>query len=593
MIAGVFPIFRQLAPYIRPYTPVLAGAVVAMLCVDIIAYGVPLAIGHITDNVYPAVAADPSALPQLWLFGGALLAAALVRGVVVHLMVRGYWAAAELLVRDLRNALYFKLQHLDMTFYDRSRTGDLMSRATYDIQLIRNFFAFGIEHRIRIVLISATVFVLMVRLNWRLALAVYTVIPLFVGAILYYSNRMGRAVQRQQRQMGRLNSRLQESVTGIRVIKAFAVEETEISRFDGENRAMLERDLEAALPQAYLNPILLVTEGVGAAVLLAVGGVQVVNGTTQLGTLVAFVTYLGIMGFPLRILAFNTAMVNLARAAAGRITEILDRPDQLRHDRGARRTRISGALTFHHVSFRYKDGPCVLEDVNLHMEPGSHIGLFGLTGSGKSSLISLIPRFYLPTEGSISIDGIPIEEWELQTLRSQVGTVLQETFLFSATIRENIGFGRPDADEETIVAAARAAEIHDFITTLPDGYETMIGEHGVGLSGGQRQRIAIARTIVQDPRILILDDCTSSLDAATERHIQDQLRRLMHDRTTIIVGQRLTTLSLADRIIVLNDGTVQDMESHEVLLTRNDLYRRTWHQQRAAAEADTGEEPYR
>lgn len=571
----------------------LVVAIAAMILVDVIAYGVPIAIGYVTDNVYPTIASDPSRLPLLWYIGAALLAAALLRGVVVHVMIRSFWSLAESVVRDLRNALYFKLQHLDMAFYDRARTGDLMSRATYDIQLIRNFLAFGIEHRVRIILISVTVFGLMVWQDWRLALAVYTVIPVFVGAILYYSTRMREAVAHQQRQMGQLNSRVQESVTGIRVIKAFAVEPQEMERFDQENSAMLNRDLDAALPQAYLNPILLVTEGVGSVVLLAVGGMRVMNGETPLGTLVAFVAYLGIMGFPLRILAFNTAMVNLARGAADRVTEILSLPDQLRHDSGSRRSAIAGRLTFDHVSFRYERGPCVLDDVSFSLAPGSHVGVFGLTGSGKSSLISLIPRFYLPTEGRIRIDGIPIEAWELETLRSQVGTVLQETFLFSATIRENIGFGRPDADMDTIAAAAVAAEIHDFIESLPDGYETLVGEHGVGLSGGQRQRIAIARTIVQDPRILILDDCTSSLDAVTERHIQDQLRRLMHDRTTIIVGQRLSTLSLADRIIVLNDGTVQDVESHDVLLERNDLYRRTWHQQRAAAEVETGEEPSR
>ncbi len=571
----------------------LVVAIAAMILVDVIAYGVPIAIGYVTDNVYPTIASDPSRLPLLWYIGAALLAAALLRGVVVHVMIRSFWSLAESVVRDLRNALYFKLQHLDMAFYDRARTGDLMSRATYDIQLIRNFLAFGIEHRVRIILISVTVFGLMVWQDWRLALAVYTVIPVFVGALLYYSTRMREAVAHQQRQMGQLNSRVQESVTGIRVIKAFAVEPQEMERFDQENSAMLNRDLDAALPQAYLNPILLVTEGVGSVVLLAVGGMRVMNGETPLGTLVAFVASLGTMGFPLRILAFNTAMVNLARGAADRVTEILSLPDQLRHDSGSRRSAIAGRLTFDHVSFRYERGPCVLDDVSFSLAPGSHVGVFGLTGSGKSSLISLIPRFYLPTEGQIRIDGIPIEAWELETLRSQVGTVLQETFLFSATIRENIGFGRPDADMDTIAAAAVAAEIHDFIESLPDGYETLVGEHGVGLSGGQRQRIAIARTIVQDPRILILDDCTSSLDAVTERHIQDQLRRLMHDRTTIIVGQRLSTLSLADRIIVLNDGTVQDVESHDVLLERNDLYRRTWHQQRAAAEVETGEEPSR
>jgi ATP-binding cassette subfamily B protein len=564
-----------------------------MILVDVLAYLVPLAIGYVVDNVYPRLGSDAAALRELGMITGALLVIALLRGTVVHVMIRAFWSAAESTVRDLRNALYHKLQHLDMAFYDRARTGDLMSRATYDIQLIRNFIAFGIEHRVRIVLISLTILALMVWQEWRLALAVYTVIPLFVVAIIHYSGRMRTAVTRQQQQMGRLNSRLQENVTGIRVVKAFSVEAQEIQRFDRENEEMLIRDLQAALPQAYLNPILLVTEGVGALVLLAVGAGRVISGEMPLGVIVSFVAYLAIAGFPLRILAFNTALINLARGATDRLEEILHMPDQSRHDSGTRRDSMVGELAFDGVSFRYDDGPCVLENVSFTLPAGSHIGVFGLTGSGKSTLISLIPRFYLPTDGDIRIDGTPIAEWDLQALRSQVGTVLQETFLFSATIRENISFGRADAGDEEIIAAARAAEIHEFIVSLPEGYDTLVGEYGVGLSGGQRQRIAIARTIVQNPRILILDDCTSSLDAVTERQIQKQLRRLMHDRTTIIVGQRLSTLSLADRIVVLDGGTVQDVESHDVLLERNALYRATWNQQLPGNEAASGEEPFR
>jgi ABC-type multidrug transport system fused ATPase/permease subunit len=564
-----------------------------MVLVDVLAYLVPLAIGYVVDEVYPRLGSDAAALRELGVITAVLLVIALFRGTVVHVMIRAFWSAAESTVRDLRNGLYHKLQHLDMAFYDRARTGDLMSRATYDIQLIRNFIAFGIEHRVRIILISLTILALMVWQDWRLALAVYTVIPLFVAAIIHYSGKMRTAVTRQQQHMGRLNSRLQENVTGIRIVKAFSIEAQEIERFDRENREMLTRDLAAALPQAYLNPILLATEGVGALVLLAVGSGRVINGEMPLGVIVSFVAYLGIAGFPLRILAFNTALVNLARGATERLQEILGMPDQTRYDSGTRRDAMAGELTFDGVSFRYAEGPCVLENVSFTLSAGSHIGVFGLTGSGKSTLISLIPRFYLPTEGDIRIDGIPIGEWDLQALRSQVGTVLQETFLFSATIRENISFGRSDAGDEEIVAAARAAEIHDFIVSLPQGYDTLVGEFGVGLSGGQRQRIAIARTIVQDPRILILDDCTSSLDAVTERQIQKQLRRLMHDRTTIIVGQRLSTLSLADRIIVLDGGTVQDVERHDVLLERNQLYRATWNQQQAGDEAASGEEPFR
>lgn len=587
-------ILRRISQFVRPYRAAMALAIIMMLLVDILAYLVPAVLGHLTDSIYPMVSdGEAGGLRALWIAGGAILVIGVVRGVVVHIMIRAFWSVAEATVHDIRNALYAKLQHLEISYYDGARTGDLMSRATYDVQLIRNFIAFGIEHRVRITLIGLTIFVLMLIQDWRLALAVYTIIPIFVAAIIYYSGRMRRAVVFQQRQMGQLNSRLQESVTGIRVTKAFAVEGDETARFGGENKAMLQRDLDAALPQAYLNPILLITEGAASLVLLMVGGYGVIQGTTQLGTLVAFIIYLGIISFPLRILAFNTALINLARGASERITEILETPDQTRHDTGTRRDTIVGRLTFDRVAFRYGTGPCVLENISFDVQPGSHIGLFGLTGSGKSSLISLIPRFYLPTDGTICIDGHPIDEWELQTLRSQVGTVLQETFLFSATIRENIGFGRPDATGEEIEAAARAAEIHDFIVSLPDGYETMVGEHGVGLSGGQRQRIAIARTIVQDPRILILDDCTSSLDAVTERQILAQLRRLMEDRTTIIVAQRLSTLALADRVIVLDDGNVQAIEHHDVLITSNDLYRRTWRQQRPGKLIETGEESWR
>ena len=586
-------VLSRIRLYIRPYRARMVAAIVAMIGVDGLAYIVPLAIGYVTDHVYPRLGTDPSALRTLWVVSGALLLTAATRGVLAHVMIRNFWSVAEAGVRDIRNALYHKLQHLDMDYYDRSRTGDLMSRATYDVQIIRNFLAFGIEHRVRIVLISATVFVLMLWQSPRLALLVYAVIPLFVVAILHYSGRMRTAVVRQQRQMGVLNSRLQESVTGIRTIKAFAVEAREAARFDAENGRMLERDLEASLPQAYLNPVLLVTEGVGMLVLVAVAGPRVIRGEIPLGMVVAFVSYLGIMGFPLRILAFNTSLVNLAIGASSRLTEILGHQDQLQSAHGTHRDQIAGNIRFDAVSFRYPDGPCILQDVSFDVAAGSHVGLFGLTGSGKSSLISLIPRFYLPTEGSITIDGVPITDWDLSDLRHQVGTVLQETFLFSASIRENIAFARPDADMDTIRSAAEAAEIHEFIASLPDGYDTLVGEHGVGLSGGQRQRIAIARTLVQDPRILILDDCTSSLDAVTERHILGQLRRLMEGRTTIIVAQRIATLSLADRIIVLNDGGVEDMERHDVLVTRNALYRRTWHQQRAAAAAVSGEEPYR
>jgi len=566
---------QRLLPFLRAHRGAFVAAAVSMVGFDILAQAIPLGIGYVTDRIYPAMN-EPGMMELLLIVCGLMLVIGLARGALIHLMVRNYWRLAESVVRDIRDTLYEKLQHLPLDFYDRSRTGDLMSRVTYDLQVIRNFLAFGIEHRLRIVFISLTVFGVMLWQDWRLALAVFAIVPVFFLIIVSFSKRMRHAVIKQQEQMGRLNARIQENLTGIRVVKAFTAEERERSRFDEENDRMLKRDLGISLLQVYLNPILLVSDGIGALVILLFGGWQVIQGTMSLGVLLAFVAYMNIMRFPITILALNTSTVSMAEGATARMQEILDTPDQKALDTGTLTDAIEGHLTFDRVSFTYGGQDPVLTDVTFDVDPGEHVALFGLTGAGKSTLISLIPRFYLPTLGRIFIDHKPIGDWQLAHLRSQIGTVLQETFLFSASIAENIAFARPDATHEQIREAARHAQIDAFISSLPQGYDTLVGEYGVGLSGGQKQRVAIARTILQDPRLLILDDCTSSLDAATERLIQNQLRELMEGRTTIIIAQRVSTLALADRIIVLNDGRITDADSHERLMKRNELYRTTY-----------------
>ena len=566
---------RRLMPFLRRHRGAFIAAVISMIAFDVLAQTVPLAIGYVTDRIYPTIQ-EPGMMRLLVIVCGLMLVIGLARGALIHLMVRNYWRLAESVVRDIRNALYDKLQHLPLDFYDRSRTGDLMSRVTYDLQVIRNFVAYGIEHRLRIVMISLTVFGIMLWQDWRLALAVFTVVPVFFLIIVSFSKRMRRAVIKQQEQMGRLNARIQENLTGIRVVKAFTAEERERNRFDQENDKMLKRDLGVSLLQVYLNPILLVSDGIGALVILLFGGWQVIQGTMSLGVLLAFVAYMNIMRFPITILALNTSTVSMAEGATARMQEILETPDQKALDGGTLTDAIDGRLTFDRVSFTYGGQDPILTDVTFDVAPGEHVALFGLTGAGKSTLISLIPRFYLPTLGRIYIDGKPISDWQLTHLRSQIGTVLQETFLFSASIAENITFARPDATREQVREAAGHAQIDEFISGLPEGYDTLVGEYGVGLSGGQKQRVAIARTILQDPRLLILDDCTSSLDAATERLIQDQLRELMEGRTTIIIAQRVSTLALADRIIVLNEGRIAAVDSHERLMKRNELYRTTY-----------------
>ncbi len=552
-----------------------------MVIIDILAYTLPLLIRHVTDNIYPNLGSEGS-LPPLFLFGGLIIAAGLVRGGMVHLMIRSFWYLAETVVRDIRNELFEKLQHLPAPFYDSARTGDLMSRVSSDVQMLRNFFAFGIEHRVRVVLITTAVLGLMLWQNWRLALVVYSIIPVILYMVIYFSSRMNSAVVRKQQSTGALSSFLQENLYGIRIIKALALENHQISGFSQANETLLESSTEAADLQARMNPVLILTNTIGSLIIVLYGGWQILEGSAgmTLGTLLGFMTYLAIIGFPMYILAFNTSTMSLASGATARIHQILSQPDQRHLDTGHRRDRIRGELRFESVSFSYPEGSApVLENVNFCIKPGERVAVFGLTGSGKSSMISMIPRFYQADKGSITLDGAALEDWDLEYLRSRIGMVLQESFLFSMSIMDNIAYGRPGACREEIIEAAKAARIHDHIMTLPDGYDSTVGEFGLGLSGGQKQRIAIARAILKDPSILILDDCTSSLDSRTEREIQEELRQLMSGRTTVIIAQRMSTLRLADRIIVLHEGRVDHMDSHEGLLKKSPVYRSAYQTQ--------------
>ncbi|MBN2737061.1 MAG: ABC transporter ATP-binding protein [Spirochaetales bacterium] len=574
----MFVLLKFLKNNLKPISWLLIIAIMTMFLVDIIAYMIPIGISYLTDHIYIKIH-EPGMFHQLIIVCLVLIFAAFGRGFLAYGMIRCYWSAAETLVRELRNQVYEKLQHLDLAFYDRSRVGDLMSRVTTDIQLIRNFIAFGIEHRVRIIFITVTIFILMFIQEWRLALVVYGLMPLLYLIIIRFSIKMRKAVIEKQEQIGALAARIQENLTGIRIVKAFAMEEKEKIKFMSENYKMKKKEMTMGILQIHLNAILLITNGAGSLLILIYGGYQVIQGTMTLGVLMAFVAYLGLMRFPLSILAFNTSLINLAKGAGVRISEILDSPDQHRFNKGSLEEPINGHIVFKDVCFSYEHDKLILKDLNFTIAPGEKVALFGLTGAGKSTLISLIPRFYLPSSGNIEIDGHPIDKWELSYLRSQIGIVLQETFLFSTTIRENIAFGKPYANQIQIEEAAKNTQIHDFIMSLPDGYDTKIGEYGVGLSGGQRQRVAIARTLLQDPAILILDDCTSSLDALTEQKIQEQLKLLMKGRTTIIIAQRVSTLALAERIIVLQNGMIEDMDSHTGLLKRNQLYRTTYESQ--------------
>jgi len=570
--ADVLSFIKQFYRFIRPYRGILITAIIMMVFVDLSGYILPKMVTYLTDDVYPYIQ-EPGMLSKMIWICAALIASGIIRGLFSYIMIRCYWSAGESIIRDIRNTLYDKIQHLQLAYYDQSRIGDLMSRMTSDLRLVRNFFSFGIEHRLRIILLTATVFVLMLLLSWQLALIVYGILPIFMFIILRSSKSMRQAVDEKQQQLGTFASRVQENLTGIRVVKAFAMEREEIKKYEKENQLLKEKETRLSLLQAFLNPLLLLMNGLGTLGIIIYGGIAYINGDLTLGVILGFLTYLGIMGWPVAVLAFNTSLISQTIGAGKRVKEILDAPDQKQEDLGSRTDFFKGQLTFQNVSFAYKQEQSVLNDLNFTIEPGEKVALFGLTGAGKSTLISLIPRFYPPSQGQIQMDGIPIEDWDLKALRSQIGIVLQETFLFSTTLAENIAYGKPEASMEEIKQAARHAMIHDFIETLPQGYQTKIGEYGIGLSGGQRQRIAIARTLLQDPKLLILDDCTSSLDTITEHKIQMQLRELMKGRTTIIIAQRMAAFALVDRIIVLNCGKVEDFDSHTRLMKKNPLYR--------------------
>lgn len=577
--------FRHFGSFIKPYRVFFVIAIVTMIFVDFSAYLLPELVRYLTDEVYP-VLHNPGMLNHMILVCLILMASGLVRGIFTYIMIYCYWKVSEAVVRDIRNTLYHKIQHLELAVYDRTQVGDLMSRISNDIQLIRNFLSWGIEHRLRIILLTLSIFTLMFLLEWRLALLIYTILPGCFFILIRYSSWMREAVDRKQRQLGIFSSKIQENLTGIRVVKAFSMENREIEKFTRANKDLKDTEVRLSLLQMYLNPLLLVINGFASLCVVAFGGYLILQDRLSLGVLLGFVSYLGIMGWPISMLAMNTSQVSQATGAGKRIKEILDAPDQLKQDTGTLNKQIQGELSFEHISFAYQNDNPVLQNINFTIKPGEKVAIFGLTGAGKSTLISLFPRFYEPSTGCIRIDGTDIREWDLSSLRSQIGIVLQETFLFSASIRDNIAYGKADASMDEIMDAARHALIHDFIMSLPQQYDTLVGEYGVGLSGGQKQRIAIARTLLQDPKILILDDCTSSLDTITEHKIQMQLKDLMRGRTSIVISQRVAAFALVERIIVIDRGKLTDYASHNDLMQKDGVYRDTYLAQVAEVPAE-------
>ena len=518
----------------------------------------------------------PRELNVILLAVGGLAAAALLRGLFTFL--QGYLAerASQGVAFDLRNELFAKIERLGFGYYDRVETGQLVTRLTSDVEQIRTFAGTGVVQMAAAVVMLIGTTILLILLDWQLALLALSVVPVIFVLLLRFVRRIGPLFREVQQTLGRLNSVLQEDLAGIRVIRTFAREDYEVARYRSVNDELLSKNLQTVRTFANNFPFVFLLANVGTLIIVLFGGLQVISGRLTIGELVAFNTYLGFLLFPIFTIGFLAAGISRAGASSLRVFEVLDAPLEVEEAPDAvPLPPIRCRVEFDGVRFRYPgDEREILRGISFSAEPGQTVAIVGTTGSGKSTLVNLIPRFYDVTGGSLRLDGFDVRDVTLASLRSQIGIVMQSPLLFSGPVRDNIAYGKPDATQEEIEAAALAAQADEFIRALPEGYDTIIGERGVGLSGGQRQRIAIARALLIDPRLLILDDSTSAVDSETEAAIQESLDRLMREghRTVFVIAQRISTVRDADLILVLDGGGIAAIGTHDELLLTSELY---------------------
>jgi len=480
-------------------------------------------------------------------------------------------------VYKLREALYEKLQVLSFKYYDNARTGDLMSRKTTDVEGFRNFISFGISDLIEITMLILFSLGVMFYYSLPLALITMAAMPFLTVVVYKFDKRVHPAFRGIRKSFGRLNTRVQENISGMNTVKSLAKEDFEVGRFSASNDNYRQNYLSTSGIWAKYFPVMEFIGNICVVLLLAYGGYLVINGDLSLGALTAFFSLVWYIMGPLMNLGFVINMFSQAKASGERLLEILEAKEDVTEIEGAIDTPIAGHVTFKDVTLTYtEDDDKALKHVTFDAPQGKVIGLSGATGSGKTSITQLIPRFYEPEKGEVLVDGRPVENYKLKTLRRHIGFVLQESFLFSTTIRENIRYGNPELPEERIIDAAKRAQAHDFIMGMPKGYDTMLGERGMGLSGGQKQRIAIARAICINPSILVLDDATSAVDMETEFKIQQALKEVMRGRTTFIIAHRISSLKHADEILVLEHGEIVERGTHEELVNQHGAYERIY-----------------
>ncbi len=594
--------------YLRSYPRLALGATLALIVATAAQLAVPQFVQNIIDTIVDnaitksildispalqqfaadrlgldltAAQADLAAAPRLLLIAGLVVVLfAVARGLFTFAQNYLSQALSQEIAFNLRNDLFAKIQRLSFSYHDRNRTGQLMIRATDDVERLRGFIGQGLLMALQALILLVGTLVILFLTNTRLTLVVLPVLPVALVVFMAFGAIAQPLFREVQKRLSQVNTVLQENLAGLRVVKAHATEPAEQIRFEASNDAELQQRINISRLFSFLFPFVFLVANLGQAAILYFGGREIVGGTFTLGEWQKFSLYLTFLFLPLGQLGFIISLMAQAAASAGRIFEILDAQNDVENAPEAiHLDDVRGEVEFKNVGFKYFGGELVLNRVDLRAEPGQTVALLGATGSGKTTIINLIPRFYDVSEGSVLIDGRDVRELTLESLRRRIGIVLQETTLVSGTIRDNIAFGKPDADDAEVIAAAEAAAAHGFISDLPEGYDTPVGERGSTLSGGQRQRIAIARALLMDPRILILDDSTSSVDVGTEVHIQRALETLMEGRTSFVIAQRISTVLKADQILVLDQGTIVDRGSHHELLERSPLYADIYHSQ--------------
>lgn len=556
--------------YLSPYFWQVLLNITFLLCITGLSLVVPQIIQGVIDQGLKAGAAG-------FLIRSALILLAIGVGTPALNLGQRYlteWIGAHV-GYDLRNAMYDRIQYLPFTYHDHSTTGQLINRCIEDVRAVQAFAGDSLVQIVQLGVLSVgVVAVLLVRNPWLALIALLPLVPM-VMMTTDFGTRITRLFYDVDNTLGDLSAQLQENVSGVQVVRAFAREPHEIDRFDQINRSYFKARVRIIGEWSKVMPTTNLLITMGTILILMVGGPLVMQGKMTVGELVAFNAYLLMLSGPVQQLAWLVNSIGESEAGAQRVLEILDHEPEIQTPAQAVILGpLTGRVEFNRVSLRYLDEKIdALSDINLAIEPNQLIALIGQTGSGKTSLVNLIPRFYDVTDGAVLVDGVDVRKADLIHLRRQIGIVLQSSLLFSESIRENIRYGRPDATDEEIVTAAKAAQAHEFITKFEKGYETLVGERGVTVSGGQRQRIAIARALLMDPRILILDDSTSSVDTQTEKLIQEALDSLMEGRTTFVIAHRLATVRRADLIVVMADGRIVQRGRHDELLAQGGLYR--------------------